>query len=157
MILLRSSSCSRIALKPKEWPLSGCLVLDSKPSFTVINGGLPSRQSSGTGVPASTCLMMAMIWLFEYLDFFMPNLLPTGDENIQLKTSVNLWGDYLSLLSLLHKKSPCWWTLCHCHKLFGEVSRAFLPLDQEIDLPVDPICIRMQLAFNFPRVFDYNV
>ena len=32
--------------------------------------------------------------LSEYLDFFMQNLLRIDYENILLKTSVNLWGDY---------------------------------------------------------------
>jgi hypothetical protein len=35
-----------------------------------------------------------MIRLSEYLDFFMQNLLRIDYENILLKTSANLWGDY---------------------------------------------------------------
>jgi hypothetical protein len=38
--------------------------------------------------------MIAMIRLSEYLDFFMQNLLRIDYENILLKTSANLWGDY---------------------------------------------------------------
>jgi hypothetical protein len=41
--------------------------------------------------------MIAMIRLSEYLDFFMQNLLRIDYENILLKTSGNLWGDYHSV------------------------------------------------------------
>ncbi|MFD1592778.1 transposase [Alteromonas oceani] len=53
-----------------------------------------SRQSSGTGVPASDCFRIAMIWLSVNFDFFMQNLLRIGYEKILLLTSVIFRGDY---------------------------------------------------------------
>jgi hypothetical protein len=37
---------------------------------------------------------MAMIWLSEYFDFFMQNLLRIGYEKILLLTSIIFRGDY---------------------------------------------------------------
>ncbi|PXA73753.1 hypothetical protein DMC15_06800 [Vibrio sp. 11986-1-5] len=59
-----------------------------------------SRHSSGTGVPASACLRIAMIWLSVNFDVFIKNLLRLWYEKILLLTSVNLWGDY-------HPYLPC--------------------------------------------------
>jgi len=45
-------------------------------------------------------LRMAMIWLSEYLDFFMQNLLRIDYEKILLLTSVIYRGDYHNKLAI---------------------------------------------------------
>jgi len=47
-----------------------------------------------------------MIWLSEYRDFFMQNLLRIGYEKILLLASVNLWGDYPTCESSLLAPLP---------------------------------------------------
>ncbi|EGR1071039.1 hypothetical protein EFU51_11870 [Vibrio cholerae] len=56
-----------------------------------------SRHSSGTGVPASACLRIVMIWQSVNFDVFIKNLLRLWYEKILLLMSVNLWGDYQSI------------------------------------------------------------
>jgi hypothetical protein len=53
-----------------------------------------SRHSSGTGVPASACFKIAVIWLSVYFDFFMQNFLLKGYEKILLLAAVIFRGDY---------------------------------------------------------------
>ena len=56
-----------------------------------------SRHSSGTGLPASACLRMTMIWLSEERDAFRQNFLDPIKEKILLLTSTDFRGDYRSV------------------------------------------------------------